>query len=150
MGIDNVAIGEMLGLYGFDTPLLCNTLKPGRRSAAKLLTKDEASRIAVNIACIPVGARKQRSCRISNATMCMNKGCLGVALGSDGGPTMHDIDRLRKEANRLRAAAQEAKAHGKSQHANRLQVRAQYCLNDATVLDMVEMRLRAEQAKPRH
>ena len=78
----------------------------------------------------------------------MNKGCLGVALGSDGGSTMHDIDRLRKAANRLRAAAQEAKAHGKSEHANRLQVRAQYCLNDATVLDMVEMRLRAEQAKP--
>jgi len=81
--------------------------------------------------------------------MCMNKGCLGVALGSDGGSTMHDIDRLRKEANRLRALAKQAKEHGKSEHADRLQVRAQYCLNDATVLDMVEMRLRAEQAKPR-
>jgi 5-enolpyruvylshikimate-3-phosphate synthase len=81
--------------------------------------------------------------------MCMNKGCLGVALGSDGGSTMHDIDRLRKEANRLRALAKQAKEHGKSEHADRLQVRAQHCLDDAAVLDMVEMRLRAEQAKPR-
>ena len=87
---------------------------------------------------------------ISNVTMCMNKGCLGVALGSDGGSTMHDIDRLRKAANRLRAAAKEAKAHGKSEHANRLQVRAQHCLDDAAVLNAVEIRLKTEQAKPRH
>jgi hypothetical protein len=62
---------------------------------------------------------------------------------------MRDIYRLRKAANRLRALAKQAKEHGKSEHADRLQVHAQYCLNDATVLDMVEMRLRAEQAKPR-
>ena len=91
-----------------------------RGSFQAFCTRDEASRIAVNIACIPVGARKQRSCRISNATMSMNKGCLGVALGSDGGSTMHDIDRLRKEANRLRALAKQAKEHGKSEHADRL------------------------------
>jgi hypothetical protein len=60
---------------------------------------------------------------------------------------MHDINRLRKEANRLQAAAKEAKEHGKSEHANRLQVRAQHCLNDAAVLDAVEVRLKAEQAK---
>jgi len=82
--------------------------------------------------------------------MCMNKGCLGAALGSDGGPTMHDIDRLRKAANRLRAAAKEAKAHGKSEHANRLQVRAQRCLDDVAVLNAVDIRLKTEQAKPRH
>ena len=63
---------------------------------------------------------------------------------------MHDIDRLRKAANRLRAAAKEAKAHGKSEHANRLQARAQHCWDDAAVLNAVEIRLKIEQAKPRH
>ena len=82
--------------------------------------------------------------------MCMNKGCLGVALGSDGGSTMHDIDRLRKAANRLRAAAKEANAHGKSERADRLQVRAQRCLDDVAVLNAVDIRLKTEQAKPRH
>ena len=60
---------------------------------------------------------------------------------------MHDIDRLRKEANRLRALAKQAKEHGKWERANRIQVRAQHCLNDAAVLDAVEIRLKAEQAK---
>jgi hypothetical protein len=31
---------------------------------------------------------------------------------------MHDRDRLRKEANRLRAAAKEAEERRKSEHAN--------------------------------
>jgi len=60
---------------------------------------------------------------------------------------MRDADRLRKEADRLLADANEAKRQGKSEGAERLELRAAQCLQDAAVLEAPEIRLRAEQAK---
>ena len=43
---------------GFDVAFVYYEEEPGRRTAAKLMTKDEAWRIAVNIAKLPALVRK--------------------------------------------------------------------------------------------
>jgi hypothetical protein len=60
---------------------------------------------------------------------------------------MRDAQRLRKEADRFFAQADQANREGKSEIAERLQVRAAQLEQDAAVLQSVELRLKAERAK---
>jgi hypothetical protein len=59
---------------------------------------------------------------------------------------MRDAQRLRKETNQLLARADNANREGKSELAERLQVRAAQFEQDAAVLEAVELRLKAERA----
>ena len=60
---------------------------------------------------------------------------------------MCDTERLRKEAGQLSADADKANRQGKSELAERLEARAAQRMQDAAVLEAVEIRLQAERAK---
>ena len=57
---------------------------------------------------------------------------------------MRDTEQLRKEAGQLSADAAKANRQGKSELAERLQARAAQRMQDAAVLEAVEIRLQAE------
>ena len=63
IGIDNVAVGEMLGLYGFNTRLLCNTVEV-RSSDLGFKAQDGAvaAEIGLRLLQEEPGRRQRRSC----------------------------------------------------------------------------------------